>query len=253
MMRRALTEKQSFEQSLVKVQALRREYSVFTNDLMVQLGVDALAYETQRMIEAAMASQFKFTATLRGVMQTYLDDCRDRMDRGGKLLRDLQKLVVALYGKFEEEHGLLLGAPPAFSLLRHQRELDRLEHVFEAKFKSLRALLGNDDRGLLHKFIQTIVSRVYEVFSTANSGIDAWLRAIMAPVETQIRESEQQISRRMESVKQIRTAAGAIDSRVAELRAADAELNEKIAAIERMAAELGKVVDSGHVAVAAAA
>jgi hypothetical protein len=253
LMRQALREKQSLEQSLVKYQAMRRRYSTFTNDLLVQLGVDALAQQTRRMIDAALASQFKFTSTLRAAMQTYLDDCHERLERASGLLRDLQKLVAIIYQKFEHEHGLRLGTPAPFSLLRHERELERLEHIFEVKFKSLRALLGSDDRTLLHRFIQTIVTRVYEVFGTANSSIDSWLRAIMAPVEVQIRESEQQLRRRMESIRRIRSASGAIDARIAELKAAESELNGKISEVISMAADLGKAIDDGPIEIAAAA
>ena len=212
-----------------------------------------LAHETRRMIDEAMASQFKFTSTLRGVMQAYLDDTQERLDRATELLDNLQQLVAELYAKFEHEHGLRLGAPLALSLLRHQRELVRLEEVFELKFKSLRALLGTDDRGLLHRFIQTIVSRVYEVFSAANSGIDAWLRSVMAPVEIQIREKEQQIRRRLESIKQIRSAAGTIDARIAELRVTDGALTGKIGELARMSEELGRFLEPGPEIAAAAA
>jgi hypothetical protein len=253
MMRGALVEKQSFEGGLVRFQQLRREFSGFSNELLIQLGVDALAHETRRMIDDAMASQFKFTSNLRGVMQAYLDDCQDRMDRATELLDDLQKVLAELYLKFEQEHGLRLGAPLPLALLRHQRELARLEEIFEQKFKSLRALLATDDRGLLHRFIRTIVARVYEVFSAANSGIDTWLRSVMAPVEIQIREKEQQIRRRLESIKQIRNAASTIDARIAELRETDTQLTGKIGEINRMAEELGKFLDSGPPRMTAAA
>jgi hypothetical protein len=37
-------------------------------------------------------------------------------------------MMEAIYKRFAVEHGLKLGSPTAFSLLRYEKEIDRLRH-----------------------------------------------------------------------------------------------------------------------------
>jgi len=61
-------------------------------------------------------------------------------------------------------------------------------------------------------------------FELANRDVEQWLRAVMSPLETQVREYQLQLKRRLESVKRIHQATDTLEDRVEELKQAEAQL-----------------------------
>jgi uncharacterized protein YdcH (DUF465 family) len=56
-----------------------------------------------------------------------------------------------------------------------------------------------------------------QVFELANSETESWLKALISPMETQMREHKTQLKRRLESVSRIHAATETLDDRIAEL------------------------------------
>jgi chromosome segregation ATPase len=54
--------------------------------------------------------------------------------------------------------------------------------------------------------------------------VEQWLRAVMSPLETQVREYQLQLKRRLESVKRIHQATDTLEDRVEELKQAETQL-----------------------------
>jgi hypothetical protein len=50
------------------------------------------------------------------------------------------------------------------------------------------------------KFFETLASRVIHVYEVANRDVENWLKAVIAPIESQVREHQLQLSRRLESI-----------------------------------------------------
>ena len=67
------------------------------------------------------------------------------------------------------------------------------------------------------KFFETVATRVVQVYEIANRDADNWLKAIMAPMETQVREHQLQLRRRLESIKRIHKATDTLEDRINEL------------------------------------
>jgi hypothetical protein len=51
----------------------------------------------------------------------------------------------------------------------------------------------------------------------ANRDADNWLKTIMSPMESQVREHQVQLRRRLESIKRIHQASDTLEERVSEL------------------------------------
>ena len=56
-----------------------------------------------------------------------------------------------------------------------------------------------------------------QVFEILNKDVENWLKAVMSPMEGQVREHQMQLRRRLESVKRIHKAADTLDDRIGEL------------------------------------
>ena len=71
--------------------------------------------------------------------------------------------------------------------------------------------------------------------SGANKDAEVWLRAIMAPMETQVREHQIQLKRRLESIKRIHQATDTLEDRISELESVEKNLLQQIQALEEIA------------------
>ena len=81
------------------------------------------------------------------------------------------------------------------------------------------------------------------VYQIANRDLESWLKAVMSPLETQVREHHAQLRRRLESIKRIHHASGELEDRLAELVQAEEALAAQLRALEREVAAIDGVVE----------
>jgi hypothetical protein len=79
---------------------------------------------------------------------------------------------------------------------------------------------------------------VRRAFEKANKDAETWLRAIMAPMETQVREHQIQLKRRLESIKRIHQATDTLEDRISELDSVEKHLLQQIQALEGVSAKV---------------
>lgn len=98
----------------------------------------------------------------------------------------------------------------------------------------MRSLLTTDKKNLTQKFFEEVAVQVRRAFERANKDAETWLRAIMAPMETQVREHQIQLKRRLESIKRIHQATDTLEDRIAELESIEKDLLQQIQALENV-------------------
>ena len=216
MMRKVKSEKEEFEQGLQKYYAVRSVFSNLTNNLLAHLGLDALRDETRRTREAMLESSF--SRGLQGAMRDFFNNIRSNLQRSSTEITEITKMLDAMYKRFSVEHGLKLTSPSGFSTLRYQKEIDRLESAFNNQFNTVLAIVTTEKHTLTQKFFETIAVQARKTFEVANRDVENWLRAVMSPLETQVREYQLQLKRRLESVKRIHQATDTLEDRIVELQ-----------------------------------
>jgi len=251
MMRRVRREKEDFERGLARFQALRGVFAQHTNGLFTYLGMDALNDESRRALRHMSKSQF--TPALRTAMLAYFARVRTKLANAGEVIAEIHKMMEAMYRKFSEEHGLRLGSPPGFSLYRFVKEFDRLERGFRTHFDTFYTMVTHEKLVLTQKFFETMASQVRRIYTYANREAEYWLRAIMSPMETQVREHQIQLRRRLESIKRIHQATDALEDRIRELEDVETELVRQLEALHRLTFELEHALDLEPMPLAAAA
>jgi chromosome segregation ATPase len=118
-------------------------------------------------------------------------------------------------------------------MLKSQKEIDRLEHAYNEHFNTLWNMLSSAKFSLTKRFFETIATRVKHVYDIANRDADSWLRSVMSPLESQVREHHAQLRRRVDSIRRIQGASGELEARVGELEAALAAIDTQVAELER--------------------
>ncbi|WP_247646459.1 hypothetical protein [Deefgea sp. CFH1-16] len=213
----------------MRFQALRSVFSQQTNKLFSLLGKEALKAEIERIRDQMDRSLFSFgEGGLRSTMDNFFIDVNSSIAKSAEQVAEIQAMMAAMYKKFSEEHGLGQVTPPPFSTLKYHKELARLEKSFREHFNTIGKLLTTSQGRLTRKFFETVASRVVYVFEVANRDVENWLKAVMAPMETQVREHQLQLRRRLESIKRIHNATTTLEDRIQELEEMNRQLTEQI-------------------------
>ncbi len=254
MMRKIRAEKNEFEEGLQKYYAVRTVFSTLTNKLLGHLGMDAVRKETLRTRDAMLDSSF--SRGLSEAMENYFKGLRGNLARSNAEISEINTMLHTMYRRFSVEHGLTLTPPEAFSTRRYERDLDRLERVFNTQLNTTLRLMTTGKQALTERFFDSIAVEARRTFELANRDVEQWLRTVMAPLETQVREYQLQLKRRLESIKRIHEATGTLEGRVEELNQANellrVQLDELDAAEFDIYRALGVAIHAdsrtGHVA-----
>ncbi len=233
MMDKVGAEKEQFEKGLQRFIALRSVFSQHTNDLLTHLGVETLKREAKRSQKAMEDAHF--TVGLRAAMAGFFANVRANLSAAANQSAEIHGMMTAMYEKFNKEHGLESYKPVPYSTLKYQKEVDRLERAYNVHFNTLWNMASNIKFALMRKFFETVATRIKHVYEVANRDADNWVRAVMAPMETQVREHHLQLRRRLESVKRIHNATEELEGRMH-------ELEEKKKATETQVEQLNRLI-----------
>ena len=219
-------DKESFERGLQQFQALRSIYSQQSIKLFAQIGMDMLRNEVRDAREAMVSS--RFTKGIRDAMSGFFKRVDLRLDGANGQIEEINKMMEAMYQKLNLEHGINLITIPPFSMLRYRKEMQRLEEAYDVQFNTFYTFLTTEQYTLTSRFFETLASRVVQVFEILNKDVENWLKAIMSPMESQVREHQMQLRRRLESVKRIHKAADTLEDRIGELDQMYTEVGRQI-------------------------
>lgn len=215
MMGKVRAEKEEFEAGLQRYYAVRSVFSQLTNRLFGHLGLDSLRLLTETTREAMIDATF--SKALSGAMKNFFNISRGNLVKSNAEINEILSMMEAIYKRFSVEHGLKLGTPTSFSLIRYEKEVDRLEQWCDAHLNNMLQLLTHEKNKLTQKFFEEVTVQVRRAFERANRDAEAWLKAVMAPMETQVREHQIQLKRRLESIKRIHQATDTLEDRIKEL------------------------------------
>ncbi len=214
MMKKVKADKEVFEKSLQRFQATRSIFSQQTNVLYTHLNLknlDALTAHTKKDMETSMT-----TAGLKTCMENFFKHSHATMEEAAKQAQEIKAMMEGVYKKFQEEHGLSDIKPSGFSVTRYLREIKRLQEKHDQYMKGV-SLVFTEQRALTKKFFESSVAKIRAIYKMANRDADNWLKTIMSPMESQVREHQVQLRRRLESIKRIHQASDTLENRVNEL------------------------------------
>ena len=243
MMNKVKQDKENFERGLQRFQALRSVFSQQANTLFTHLGMESLKEEVTRTRQAMMDS--RFTKGIQKAMDGFFRDLNVQLTRSDTQIVEIKTMMDAMYEKFSQEHGLRQVMPPSFSTLRYQKELTKLERAYKEHFNTALNMLTNEKMTLTSKFFETLASRVINVFEVANRDVENWLKAVIAPMESQVREHQLQLRRRLESIKRIYKATDTLEDRISELENVEKGIHGQLADLKILRQHIGNALVIG--------
>lgn len=244
MMQKVKIDKENFEKGLQRFQALRSVFSQQTTKLFAELGMETLktkVHDTrEKMVKAS------FTKTIRDAMDDFFTDLKGGMVNADAQIQDIKKMMDVMYDKFAKEHGLRKSTPPAFSTLRYQKELAKLERAYHEQFNTTLNMIANEKMTLISKFFETLASRVVYEYEVANRDTENWLKAVISPMESQVREHHIQLRRRLESIKRIYQATDTLEDRITELDSIEASIKAQVTELGLLLKHVNNALEFDH-------
>jgi hypothetical protein len=240
MMGRVHEEKLLFERGLQRYAALRSVFTEQTTHLFDSIGLEALrgnAARTRLAIEDSV-----FSKGIRDAMNDFFSVIRGDLAGAAKQIAEIQELMNAMYARFAADRGLERFQPPPFSMVRYQKEIDRLERAYNTQLNTVWNMVTKAKFPLMRRFFETIASRVKHVYDIANRDVDGWLRSVMSPLETQVKEHHVQLRQRLDSIKRIHLASDELDVRVADLTQAHELVVSQLRGLERALMDIDFVI-----------
>lgn len=233
-------DKESFERGLQQFQALRSVFSQQSVKLFALIGMDALKSEVLKT--RAEIDESRLTSGISGAMDGFFATLDGNMVQAADQVDEINRMMEGMYRKLNAEHGLNHYSVPPFSMLRYRKEIQRLNEVYQEQINTFVAKVTTSKRGLTTRFFDTVANRAVQVFEVANREVETWLRAIMSPMESQVREHQMQLRRRLESVKRIHKAADTLEDRIEELTQMEAEASRQLHEITDLNQRVSRVL-----------
>ena len=238
MLMRVQSEKEEFEQSIAKFQALRLVFGRHSSDIIKSLQLRDVR-RTMRDKREQMKERF-FSRGLREDMESLFAQLTGLIQDADQKIAGLHQLVDSMYRRFNAEHGFTLPSPMQFVTSRYAAELQETLALVNAHFGTVNMLTRSRPQ-LVQNAFATMASRVLENFRDLNRDIEIWLKSVMTPLEAQVREHQKQLRRRVDSIERIHEATDTLESRIAELEDVLNGLDERSTRIESFTRKLVEV------------
>ncbi len=251
MMDKVTQDKENFEKGLHRFLALRNIFAQQSEALLAHLGMDGLRKQVEATRQAM--NNARFSKGLRDAMVQFFRDIDGRLTLSTQQVEEIKRMMEMIYGKFSQEQGLGPFSMPPFSTLKYQKEFGRLEKTYDDQFNTAFTMLINEKSILTTKFFETVANRVISVFEMANRDAQQWLKAVMAPMETQVREHQLQLRRRLESIKRIHQATDTLEDRIGELEYMETMVARQLTELDLLNLHIAKALAPEGAAQAVAA
>jgi len=174
--------------------------------------MDAVARQAESVRLALQAS--RFATGMRAPVRAFFENARVSLESASEQVAEIGTLMETLLRGFAAEHGLTLPPPLPLSLARYVEEIAAVEALYVKQFGTA-TLFMTSRSTLLERFFDSIVSSVRRTFRAANADVEAWLKVLMVPLETQIRQHKEQLRHRLSSIQRIHDATDSLEQKIA--------------------------------------
>ncbi len=231
MTRRAISEQREFEEVVRRMVAARLVLSKLSDKLFSGLTIGALRDQVAATRDRMKKS--KLSPQLSSAVKDYFASLREMLRVANAQILEIEQMVIGVQRRFAEELSWSLSPPMPFSLDTYIADLERAEYTYKSQFGTL-AVLTTEKWRLMERFFDTVVSKSREIFAAAERDTEAWVKSLLPPIETQVREQRNQLRKRAESVSKVRDAQGSLDERITELEDALEDVQSKLGILKRL-------------------
>jgi len=221
MLKRVDAETAEFEDCTTLLQAMRSVHARMLKDMIVDLSSDRLRDEVAEM-QATMGSSI-LNLGARKAFVALCERLHGLLAQAQRRNGEIREMLGASFGKLNAEYGFSLTTAKPIDFDRYTSELQLIESNY-VQYLGLTLALRLAQPKFMEQFRRMLVSKLRVVFENASSELELWNKAVSAQVDAQLRDRRKGFKRRRETMEKIQTAAGELESRLAELDTQDQRL-----------------------------
>jgi hypothetical protein len=233
MMGKIKVEKEEFNSGLQHYYAVRSVFSSLTNQLFAHLGVKPLRQLTEKTRQNMLKAIF--SRQISHAIRVFFQETQSSLEKSGTAIKEIGDMMDSVYKRLQVEHGLKLTAPARFSLTPWEKEIRRLQAWCDTHLNTALQFMTREKKNIAHKFFEEIAMQAQKIFRRANGEVEGWLKIIMFPVETRVREHQLHLKRRLDNLQRIHAAADTLEERISELGAMENDLQQQIQSLDAIA------------------
>ena len=220
------------------VQAFRATYNTVTGQgatLLKQLdddSIEAVLNKDRDFIEGAWT-----TAGLWKNMQLLFQHFTSVSSKILNFANQIKGLVDMTYAHFHEKFGFAKLVPPSLNLEKHTLTMTGLQATARQFCKDPVNVAKYKDFVVV-KFYESLVGEARQVFEMTRLDAESWIKSALNPLNLQIKEHEQVLSKRLENFKKIRDNISSVESRIKQLETQRVVLEQQREVLARIQASL---------------
>ncbi len=204
---------------------VRKQGLILQSNLATEL-IDGICQDYRRKLNEQL-----FTIGLMRMMQQLFDHFEKETGKIMGFANQIKGLVDAVYISFHEKYGFAKLSPPPLSLARFSDNMLQLKQGTIA-FCASPATVMQPQGMVIRKFYDMLVAEAKKVFQQVSTETDNWLHRALSPLTMQLKEHEEMLDRRLESLRKITENVRALETRTRELERLEAALRGHVAELE---------------------
>ena len=143
------------------------------------------------------------TPGMKQGMETFFGGTYEDLKQVEAKSEDIRRLVEKIYDRFHGEFGLPIHKPVRFSTKTFMRQYQSLYDEAEA-FRTSKAMMMTEQYFVVKKFFIVLVSRARVIFQDCNGATKYWSKAVLTPIQKEIKAHKEFIDRRLENLTNLR-------------------------------------------------
>ena len=239
MTRRLMEETHKYQTSyLAGVDIFQTSHRAFSQKLL-QLLESLSASTIDPVVRKARKEMLSSLTTIgmKTAMKRVLDDLRLAMEKAINQANESNKLIKAIYSRFEGEYGCLDIQPAPISLKDYQMELERIFQEGE-EFRQSASSTLMEQTAVVHKLYSTIIAEARDLYARAHQECNAWGANALSPLARRIKDRRRMIESRLGVLRKVTESSETLDAEIAGLEKRIEMLTQKLSEIK----EIQKVV-----------
>lgn len=187
--------------------------------------------------KAIRQAQYKMEQswTSKGIAEAvndYVNQLKITMEDINKLVSENRQLIKHIYQRFQEDHGIGVIQPRAYSMMERTAEFKNLITEAQAFSKGYRiAFTGH--AAIIKSFFSTIGLKGKQLFHDLQQDILHWTESSLQPLAFQIEDHRDILNRQIQDLMQARKSRETVDQRLTELVSAIETQNQQIHQIDQ--------------------
>jgi len=234
---RVQTEKASFEKALKALFALRSVVSRHARSAINSLSPQPV----REMPKQLKLSEAKNARELRNCFDALITYTRTELAKAQAECHDAYQAVQAMQTQLQSQHRLQLPALKPFGINRYTTQIDLIERAALRVLPSLPILLPGT-RTNAQRMIIAASQHLASILEKAGREATSWLNTLTSPLDRHMRDQQNQLKRREESLSRMSNARESLANRLAELAESHANASLQLHELTRNHSVLRTVI-----------